>query len=876
MLSRSLSGLLIFMSVAFLLATSTATATEEVVVPDAKISFEKDVRPILQAACFHCHGEEAELGGGLDLRQRRFLLQGGDSGPGIVPGDPENSVLLERIVAGDMPPQGSGHPLTDQQQQVIRAWLQASAPTLRSEPETLPKGMVISLEHQQWWSFQPVSRPAVPEISSQPQITQPVDRFILQQLQAQGFALSPVANHKTLIRRAYYDLWGLPPAPEAVAQFENAAAENAWETLVDELLTSDHFGERWARHWLDVVGYADSEGVTTQDPVRNWAWQYRDYVIQAFNANKPYDQFLTEQLAGDELVPPPYRNMTPDQIEKLTATGFLRMAPDGTMDKQLDPELTKNEVVANTVEIVSSILLGLTVECAQCHEHRYDPIPQADYYRLRAIFEPALNTKSWKVPQQRLISLYTDEDRKAAAEIEQQAKKIMEDRLVKQQEFIDHNFEKELEKLTEEEKALAVEAHKLAEKDRTPEQKAVYKKYPSLAISAGSLYLYDKAAADKLKKMADEAAALRATKPQEHFLRALTETPGQLPETFIFYRGDHQQPREQVEPAGLTILSQVVDPRIEPKNPELPTSGRRLAFARQLTNGQHPLTARVFVNRVWMHLLGRGIVSTPADFGWLGTPPSHPELLDWLTVEFVESGWDIKRLIKTIMMSETYRQSLSTDSNYLAADPDIALFGSARLKRVDAEVLRDMVLGISGKLNTKPFGPPVPVMADPTGQWVIGIENLNAGRPGPVVDMKGEDLRRSVYVQVRRSRPLSMFEAFDNPRMEPNCEQRSSSTVTPQSLLLMNGDFFMKQSAALATRLITETEDQTDSIIQQAWQLVYSRVPESEELLSAREFLEQQELIFKERAGAKDNPREWAVGNLCQILLSSSEFLYIE
>ncbi len=854
-------------------------AAGELVQPEAEVSYEKDVRPILQAACFHCHGEEEELGGNLDLRLRRFLMAGGDSGPAIVPGKPEESYLLERIREGDMPPPGSGHPLTAEQQQTLEKWIAANAPTLRTEPESVPRGMVISLEDQQWWSFQPVVRPALPDVQGVAEIRQPLDRFVLQQLEEAGFGFTPEADRRVLIRRACFDLWGLPPTPEMVQEFLEDESPTAWESLVDRLLRDPKFGERWGRHWLDVAGYADSEGKSEKDVERKWAWQYRDYVIQAFNDNMPYDQFVQEQLAGDELVKPPYKNLSEEDTRRLIATGFLRMAPDGTASNPADKDLARNEVIADTLEIVSGSLLGLTVECAQCHAHRYDPIPQTDYYRLRALFDPALDWKNWKTPPQRLISLYTDEDKAAAAEIEKQVAEIQNERKQKLQEFLDRNFEKELAKVPEEDRELAVAARELAEKDRSPEQKAIYKKFPSLAITAGSLYLYDKAAADELKKMDQQVADLRESKPEEKFVRALTETPGQIPDSHLFYRGDHQQPKEQLKPGGLSILQHLLQDEIPENDETLPSTGRRLAWARQLTSGQHPLTARVFVNRLWMHLLGRGIVNSPGDFGRLGEPPSHPELLDWLAAEFVEQGWDVKGFIRMVMLSRTYQQGLSADEAYLAADPDFVLLGSARLKRMEAEIVRDMLLAVSGQLKESRFGPPIPVMADRVGQWVIGIENLNAGRPGPVIDMQGEDLRRSVYVQVRRSRPLSVLETFDAPRMEPHCEQRSFSTVATQSLMLMNGEFVMQQADACAARLISECEtdaENPEAVVERLWQLAYARSPEPEEQAESLEFLAKQQAELEKRADKKANPRRQAIANLCQIVLSSNEFLYLE
>lgn len=875
-------SLAILILASLLVCTSSAEELVESVRPDAPISFEKDIRPLFKTNCAHCHGEEEELSGNLDVRLRRLLIAGGDSGAAIAPGKPDDSYLLDRIKSGEMPPEGSGHPLSKDQVAVIEKWIAAGAPTLRAEPAEIRRGMLITEEDRNWWSFQPVARPEVPSVQHADRVRSPIDHFLLTQLEEQGFSFSDDADRTTLIRRAYIDLLGILPSPEQVQTFLDDKKPQAWERLVDSLLSDSRFGERWGRHWLDVAGYADSEGVSNTDPERKWSWKYRDYVIQAFNENKPYDQFVKEQLAGDELVELPYKELTDDEIEKLTATGFLRMAPDGTMGSGIDQNLARNQVIADSMHIVGTSLLGLTINCAQCHEHRYDPIPQADYYRLRAVFEPAFDWQDWKKPAQRLVSLYTDADRAVAATLEEEAKAILDERTKKQNDHIERVFKQELAKLPEEEQPLAQAARDAKPKERTAEQKQILKKYPSLNVSAGSLYLYDKKAADELKKMSDDAQAIRDKKPQEEFLRVLTETPGKVPKSFVFYRGDHEQPKQEVQPGGLTVLQEVSlasadDTKAIPvNNPELPTTGRRLAYAEYLTSGKHPLTSRVMVNRIWLHLLGRGIVETPGDFGKLGAPPTHPELLDWLAAEFVDSGWDTKGMIKQIMLSTAYQQSLLTNEELLAVDPDNRLFGGARMKRLEAEVLRDTVLSVSGKMNPKPSGPPVPVMADLVGQWVIGEENLNAGRPGAKIDMKGEEFRRSVYVQVRRSRPLAVLETFDSPRMEPNCASRSFSTVAPQSLMLMNGGFVLEQSDQLASRLKEEAGDDLPAVIRRAWQLVYNRQPTDSELADAEQFLIEQEELLKARAGKKDDPHAQAIASLCQVLLSSNEFLYVD
>ncbi len=841
------------------------------------LMFEKDVQPLLKARCFQCHGEEQELEGNLDLRLKRLMQKGGDSGPAIVPKNASESYLLARLRTGEMPPADAGKPLSKAEIAKIARWIDEGAKTLAPEPEEIGQGMIITPEDRRFWAFQPIRRPPLPAVQNTDKVANPIDAFILQKLESSGLAFSPKADRRTLIRRVYLDLWGLPPSPEAVTEFVEDNSPRAWERLVDRLLASPRYGERWSRHWLDVAGYADSEGATNEDAERKWAWKYRDYVIRAFNEDKPFNQFIIEQLAGDELVGPVSKNLSPDQIEKLTATGFLRMAPDGTASADIDKPALQNQVIADTIEIVAGSLLGLTVKCAQCHEHRYDPIPQADYYRLRAIFEPAWNWKKWRTPAGRLISLTTDADRNLSAKLEAEAKTMDAKRTARQTELIEATFQRELKKVPETDREAIVAARNLAQKKRTKEQAALLQKYPNVNVSAGSLYLYDNKAADELKQLAAQAKAVRDKKPQPEFVRAFSEIPGQVPATFLFFRGDIEQPKQELVPAALTILKPLAKDYPLPANdPALKTTGRRLAYANWLTSGENPLTPRVLVNRIWRDHLGRGIVDTPSDFGRLGERPSHPELLDWLASEFMANGWSQKRLHRLILTSNTYRQALSSDPRHQELDPDNRLFGGARLRRMEAEVVRDSMLAVSGKLNAKPFGPPVPVMADLVGQWVIGRENLNAGRPGAAIPMKGEEYRRSVYVQVRRSRPLAVLETFDAPRMEPLCEARPSSTVAPQSLMLMNGTFTLAQAEAFANRLLQEAGDSPQAQITLAWKLAYCRDPQPAELEAAANFLRTQTQQLAKRAGKKDNPARQALASFCQILLGSNEFLYVD
>jgi mono/diheme cytochrome c family protein len=847
------------------------------------VSFERDVRPLMKAACFHCHGEDGVVEGALDVRLARLMTAGGDSGPAIVPGDAEGSYLLQRIRDGEMPPD-EGHKLTPEQIETVRRWIDAGAPTLRPEPEQI-EGMLITEEERSHWSFQPIARPPLPAVQHADRVRTPIDNFVLAKLEEQGFTFSADADRATLLRRLSFDITGLPPTPEQIERFKNDASPDAVSRAIDELLDSPHYGERWGRHWLDVAGYADSEGYNVADAQRPHAWRYRDYVIRSFNEDKPFDQFVLEQLAGDELITSPLDNLSPGDVELLAATGFLRMAPDGTGGAVDDAALARNETIAETIKIVTSSLMGITVGCAQCHDHRYDPIPQADYYRLRAVFDPALDWKSWKSPKQRLVSLYTDADRKLAAEIEAEAKEIDAQRSKKQQEFIDATFEKELAKLPEEIREAARQARDTPAKERSDEQQALMKKHPSLNVTAGSLYLFDSKAAAELKTMADEAKAIRDRKPAEHFVRALVEPAGHVPASHLFARGDHQQLKDELQPAGLSVVSMNADlPEIPVNDDARPTTGRRTAFARQLTDPKHPLLARTIVNRIWLHHFGRGLVSTPADLGTLGTAPTHPQLLDWLAAEFIDSGWSLKHMHRLILNSTTFQQAQRTDSELIAADPDNLLYGGAPLRRLDAEALRDAILMVSGKLNDTPYGEPVPVMADNVGRWVLGLENLNAGRPGAELDMKGEDLRRSVYVQVRRSRPLAVLDTFDWPRMEPNCEQRRTSTVAPQSLMLMNSDFVLEYANHFARRVETEASEDLAARIERAWQLAYGRAPDASEAASARSFLEEQTALLadrvpnaeKDKDAANATAQKWAMETLCQMLLSSNEFLYVD
>ncbi|MCC6509108.1 MAG: PSD1 domain-containing protein, partial [Pirellulaceae bacterium] len=686
----------------------------------AEAEFERDVRPILKAYCWHCHGEEPELGGELDARLVRTLIKGGETGPAVVAGKPDESLLLKRILSDEMPP--GEKKLNATQKQTIANWIKAGARHSRPEPEQLPIGEILTDDDRNHWAFQPAVRPELPQVKDGQQCITPIDRFLLARLEAVGQGFSPEADRLTLMRRVSFDLTGLPPSPADVEKFQNAESPDWYERYVDLLLSSPAYGERWARHWLDVVGYADSNGYTEKDTPRDWTWKYRDYVIRAINDDMPWDRFITEQLAGDELIAHSFDDLDEADAQKLVATAYLRLVPDGTGEAGNNME-ARNDTIAETVKVVSSSLLGLTVGCAQCHAHRYDPITQVDYYRLRAVLAPALNMQTWKKPTERLVSLWSADTRRQAELVDAEQACIKYEREAALDELVAETFEQELMKLPEEVRQTARTARATAAKSRTEEQKELIKQYPFLNVDRGSVYLYLKDRQKDFNKHWDKQQAdSLAKRPREDFVFAVTEPDAKIPPTHLFARGDFNQPRQVVEAEEFEVLRRPDSPAqfvsftkseqtpkadtvaavgstvsssvgsAEGSSPGRRTSGLRLAYARHLTSGQHPLVARVLTNRFWMHFFGKGLVATTGDFGFQGERPSHPELLDWLAREFVDSGWELKNWQRLIVTSRVYRQSSKKQAALWEIDPDNRVLGRMPLRRLDSEAMRDAVL----------------------------------------------------------------------------------------------------------------------------------------------------------------------------------------
>lgn len=908
------------------------------------LTFEKDVRPIMKAHCFHCHGEGGVKEGMLDVRLRHWILAGGDSGEAIEPGSPDDSLLLDRVVSGEMPPDDKR--LSDSELDTLREWIAQGAKTARAEPESLDGGDYLTEEEKGFWSFQPIRRPEVPQLAAEVG-DNPIDAFILQRLEQEGLAFSATADRYSLIRRLTFDLWGLPPEPEMVDRFVHDPSPDAYANLVDRLLSSPRYGERWGRHWLDVAGYADSDGYTNQDVEREFAYFYRDYVIDSFNDDKPLDQFIREQLAGDELDAEigGADSMTPERVARLAATGFLRMAADGTASAGGERDLAINTTIADTIDIVSTSLLGLTVGCARCHDHRHDPISQADYHRFRAIFDPALDWQDWKVPMQRQVSLYTDEQKQLRAAVEERATQATAARSQRQQEHIDRTLYEELLVVPDELREGLKSAYQTEKSKRTPEQVALLEEYPSVgSISPGSLYLYAEQrarratdierAADQrearfiaeaqqalaaeqrdepvtaeslatanpdgfaevkryreaaatcratdakteLATMLAEIAEIRSTAPKENFLRVLTEPANHTPASHLFIRGDFQQLGQKLEPDELSVLKASVPVEIDVNDPDRPTTGRRLAYARHLTSGKHPLLARVLMNRVWLHHFGHGIVDTPGDFGYLGAKPTHPELLDWLADELMRGGWTLKRMHRMIVMSTTYTQNSQRSPELDRIDPDNRLYARMSVRRLESEAIRDAVLLASGVMTDTMHGPPVPVKEDAVGQIVLGEQKLDGERKPIEEDLDFEGIsRRSIYVQVRRSRPLAVLEAFDIASVVPNCTQRNFSNVAPQALMMMNSQFAIEHAEKLADRVIQADSDVSQQI-SIAWQHCFGKLIEPAVLVELTRFVDLQTSVFLRR-----NPEmipaaahRLAVASACQAMFSSNEFLYVD
>lgn len=843
----------------------------------ANPTFEEKVLPILKERCFKCHAG-AEPKNGLKLTSRREILAGGKSGPAIRINAAESSLLWIKIAGNDMPKGGPA--LTAEEKGVLRTWINDGAPSSDAADAGDDTPLAVADKPEDYWSFKPPVKPPLPAVQNMGRVNNAVDPFIIAKLEAKGLALSPEASREVLLRRAYFDLVGLPPPPEVVREFLADSDPLAFERLIDQLLASPQYGERWGRHWLDLAGYADSAGILNEDRPLPTMYRYRDYVIAAFNADKPYDRFLQEQIAGDELTGYWTAHETmerlPDEvIEGITATGYLRCAadssrPDFSGIKNADA-LYFYPTLQDTLQIVASSTLGLTVQCARCHSHKYDPIPQTEYYRLQAIFMAALKPKQWIPQADRQLAVATAAEKKAAADHngkldteinrlkaelaatrEQLKKKLLDQRSATIPEAIRADVQSALQKPADQrnevEKYLAGKFAASLQPDDAALNKALVETFPDYKTAT-----------------VQNAAAIAAQERQRKhfdFVRALYDVPGPTV-TPLLRRGDALTPGSPVEPGVLTALQTPQPFEWSPPPAEAKTSGRRLAFASWLTQPRHPLTARVMVNRIWLQHFGEGIVATPEDFGTIGASPSHGQLLDYLACEFVSSGWSIKHLHRLIMISSAYRQRSTLDetahAEAIKIDPDNRLLWRQRLRRLDAEPVRDALLSIAGLLDESLFGSPVPVARRSDGE-VTPADGAN-GR------------RRSVYIQILRLNPLSLLHAYDQPVMETNCTRRPRSTVATQALTLLNSDTMVGAAENMADRVLREASNDP---IGQAVLIAYGRPASATEVTTLTQFVDAQQAKYVELKSTGDVARREALADLCHMLLSANEFVYVD
>jgi hypothetical protein len=708
---------------------------------------------------------------------------------------------------------------------MVRAWpLVFVASSVHADENLLPAA-------RKHWAWQTPVRVAPPPVRDASWGSNAIDRFILAALETQGLKPASPASHEQLLRRLHFDLVGLPPTPAEIDAFLQAAdrdPQSAVAGVVDRLLASPHYGERWGRHWLDLARFAESNGYEF-DEVRPDAWRYRDYVIQSFNADKPYDRFIREQLAGDELYP--------DDPQALIATGFNLLGPD--MTDSSDQAQRRQNTLNDMTDTTGLVFLGLTLGCARCHDHKFEPIPQADYYRLQAFFSPAqfrrdlpvapkeeravleAKVKEWNGRMQPLLD--------AVAKIEQP--------------YLATLREKRLESLPEDVRL----AHRTPEDRRTPAQKAIVERTTRLVRvpAADVLAALGPDERERRRGLLAQIKTLEAQKPPVPVAMGMQDMKGEIPKTFVLERGELTNRADEVHPGFPVVLL-----RDKQAPPTVADTGRRAALAEWIVRPDNPLTARVLVNRLWQHHFGKGLVRTPSDFGLQGEAPTHPELLDWLACEFIDKGWSFKHMHRLMLTSATYRQSSRPSPDALTKDPDNRLVSHMNRARLEGEIIRDTLLFVSGRLNVRSGGPgvypPIPAEA------IEGAKGWTASAD------PHDHVRRSIYIFARRNLRFPFLEAFDLPDSNLSCPKRERSTTAPQALALLNAGDVVAAAAALAACLVRDASTDGERI-HHAYRRILGRAPTPREVESATAFL-------------KDSP----LSELCRALFNVNEFVYVD
>ena len=844
------------------------------------LSFTKDVLPILEQRCLVCHGE-LQRQSELDLRTREAMLKGGANGPALVPGDAPESRLYRRIAGIEAPVMPMGAEMPQEEILKLRDWINQGALAEGSSGQVA--AAAGQKEPEDWWAFQKPVRPAVPEVSEARWSKNPIDAFTYRKLREKGLKPAPRAGKTTLVRRAYLDLLGLLPSPEEVDAFVKDNAPDAFAQLVDRLLESPRYGERWGRHWLDVARYADSGGYE-HDFDYPQAWRYRDYVVRAFNQDKPYDQFVREQLASDEV----------DKVtfDSLIATGFNRVGPSVGYREKDNPQYRYN-YLDDMIGTTSRVFMGLTVNCARCHDHKFDPITQVEYYRMMAVFFPYVNYE-WPLAPPEEVAAY--EARKAAVEARIQP---LKDRIAGiQAPYQEIAFEQKLKEFPEEIQI----AVRTPEEQRTEGQKLLAAQIVSIRGGVDKVVTEEDRA--EVKKLQAEIDEIEKELPEELPLamgirdgdfrftpdgRGDEPLPGKgdrihydfegsfvpvagkpylPPQARILPTADYNDQGAVVEPGFLSVLSRGTTPTELPPANGHTTTGRRRALAEWLVSRDHPLTARVMVNRIWQNHFGRGIVATPSNFGKLGQLPTHPELLDWLATEFSRQGWSIKAMHRLMMNSESYQMTAAFfDEDNAGKDPNNDYLWRYRQRRLEAEIIRDTILAAAGNLNLEmggePFFPPIPKEVQesyPNGKW-------KANEEGPAV------WKRSLYSYFKRGLRYPMFDVFDLPNLNVTCENRVTTTVPTQALTLLNNTFVLDQARYFAQRVAAQAGNEQDARVRAAYRIALGREPRSEEIRENVAFLNRQHDYHEGRSG--EDASLAALVDFCHVILNLNEFMYL-
>ncbi|MBI4903118.1 MAG: PSD1 domain-containing protein [Acidobacteria bacterium] len=851
---------------------------------EQRARYEKLIRPLFNERCVKCHGAGKPMGG-LDLRDLAGLLKGSTSGPVVMEGASEKSVLVRKVASGAMPPPGSGKVLSEAEVQLLKEWINRGHLTDGIDLEnplnrefTKAEAPEITAEQRQFWAFRKPIAAKVPKVRAAARVRTPVDAFALARLEQNGLSFSVEASPTNLLRRAFLDLTGLPPSPEEVKAFLADPSATAYERVVDRLLASPQYGERWGRHWLDAAGYVDTTGKDF-DPGRaeyaDGMWRYRDYVIQSLNRDKPWDRFLTEQLAGDELTDwRSAKQRTPEMNELLAATGYLRNVLDITNEDITNLPVERYEALFKVVEKVGASTMGLTMHCARCHTHKFDPIPQRDYYRFLALFTTAFNPSDWLQPKNRHLYTVPDEEKQEVErynkEIDGTVAKLKEQLATLRRPYEEQVLTQKLSKLPEEIREDARKAVATPVKDQTEVQKYLVRKFGASlkATDAELSKLYKAVDGEAAAKLDQQIKTHTSYKRKLDKIQALWDV-GEPPLIRLLQRGNADAPGPKVTPGfpGVLAFSGSTD-AVRPPQTQGKSSGVRLAFAQWLTHRDHPLTARVIVNRVWQHHFGAGLVATTDNFGKMGATPANQELLDWLAVDFMDHGWKEKRLHKLIMMSSVYRQSSrqgeeSWVSKARTVDPENRLLWRMNLRRLDAEALRDSVLAMTGKLDRTMGGPPIALEVEPNGLLVVSRK-----------EPPEAPWRRSVYLTARRNYPLTFLGAFDFPVIDTTCTRRIPSATPIQSLTMMN-DPFLTESARLAAERFLELGG-AERFIETAYLAQFARKAGAADVRMSEEYLARQEKIYRDANLPEKEAAARARQEFVQALLSSNEFLYID